>query len=38
METFVAHAALIAGMPQRDALSARLEKLEAYLEGRATCS
>jgi predicted DsbA family dithiol-disulfide isomerase len=32
METIVAHAGLLADMPQRDALSPRLEKPEAYLK------
>jgi hypothetical protein len=32
METFIARAELVADMPQSNALSPRLEKLEAYLK------
>lgn len=32
METLIARAELVADMPQSDALSQRLEKLEAYLK------
>ena len=32
IETFITRAELVAGMPQSDALSPRLEKLEAYLK------